>query len=105
MSSNGRVLSINVGGVREFVYNGRPVKSAIWKVPVVGRIAARGVNLERDDQADRKAHGGADKAVYAYALEDFRLWGEKLGRSLPYGQVGEKLTTETIEGDRALAGE
>ena len=53
------VLSVNIGRVREFDYNGRPAISAIWKSPVVGRIAARGVNLEGDDQADRKAHGGA----------------------------------------------
>src|SRR5713101_5771244 len=105
MSSNGRVLSINVGGVLEFVYNGRAAKSAIWKAPVVGRIAARGVNLEGDDQADRKAHGGADKAVYAYAVEDLRWWEEKLGRSLPYGQFGENLTTEGIEVNDALVGE
>ena len=105
MASNGRALSINVGGVREFVYNGRAAKSAIWKAPVVGRIAARGVNLEGDDQADRKAHGGADKAVYAYAVEDLRWWEEKLGRSLPYGQFGENLTTEAIEVNGALVGE
>jgi len=105
MASNGRVLSINVGGVREFVYNGRAAKSAIWKAPVVGRIAARGVNLEGDDQADRKAHGGPDKAVYAYAVEDLRWWEEKLGRSLPYGQFGENLTTEGIEVNDALIGE
>ena len=55
------VLSVNVGRAREFDYNGRPAKSAIWKSPVAGRIAARGVNLEGDDQADRKAHGGPDK--------------------------------------------
>ena len=105
MASNGRVLSINVGGVREFVYNGRPAKSAIWKAPVVGRIAARGVNLEGDDQADRKVHGGPDKAVYAYAVEDLRWWEEKLCRSLPYGQFGENLTTEGIEVNDALIGE
>ena len=105
MTSNGRVLSINVGRPREFVYNGRPAKSAIWKLPVVGRIAARGVNLEGDDQADRKAHGGPDKAVYAYAAEDSRWWEEKLGRSLPYGQFGENLTTEGIEVNDALIGE
>lgn len=43
-----------------------PAKSAIWKSPVAGRVAARGVNLDGDDQADRKAHGGSDKSVYAY---------------------------------------
>src|SRR5262249_46872214 len=56
-----RVLSVNVGTVREFEYNGRRAKSAIWKSPVAGRIAARGVNLDGDAQADRKAHGGPDK--------------------------------------------
>jgi len=37
--------------------------------PVEGRVAARGVNLDGDDQADRQAHGGPDKAVYAYPTE------------------------------------
>lgn len=105
MATNGRVLSINVGQAREFVFNGRPAKSAIWKAPVAGRIAARGVNLEGDDQADREAHGGPDKAVYAYAVEDLRWWEERLGRSLPYGQFGENVTTEGIEVNGALVGE
>src|SRR5262245_45773780 len=100
-----RVLSVNVGRVREFEYNGRPAKSAIWKSPVAGRTAARGVNLEGEDQADRKAHGGPDKSVYAYAIEDMRWWEEKLGRSLQYGQFGENLTTEGVAVNDALVGE
>src|SRR5437762_11913255 len=68
-TSAGRVLSVNVGTVREFEYGGRPARSAIWKSPAVGRIAARGVNLNGDDQADRKAHGGPDKVVYARSEE------------------------------------
>ena len=62
-STRGKVLSVNVGLPREFAYNGRPARSAIWKSPVAGRAAARGVNLAGDDQADRRAHGGPDKAV------------------------------------------
>ena len=45
-AGDARVLSVNVGRPREFDYNGRPAKSAIWKSPVTGRIVARGVNLE-----------------------------------------------------------
>src|SRR5881628_1692703 len=101
----GKVLSVNVGGVRAFDYSGRPARSAIWKSPVLGRIAARGVNLEGDDQADRKAHGGPDKAVYAYAVEDARWWEQEIGRSLAYGEFGENLTTEGIEVNNALVGE
>jgi MOSC domain-containing protein YiiM len=100
-----KVLSVNVGTPREFEYNGRPARSAIWKSPAVGRIAARGVNLAGDDQADRKAHGGPDKVVYAYAIEDVRWWEQEIGRSLAYGEFGENLTTEGIEVNEALVGE
>ena len=101
----GKILSVNVGGVREFEYNGRPAKSAIWKSPVAGRIRVRGVNLEGDDQADRAVHGGPDKAVYAYAIEDYRWWEEQLGRSLEFGEFGENLTTEGIDVNGARVGE
>src|SRR5262249_10579621 len=98
----GKVLSVNVGVVRQFESNGRPAKSAIWKSPAVGRITAKGVNLAGDDQADRKAHGGPDKALYAYALEDARWWEQEIGRALAYGEFGENLTTEGIDLNDAL---
>ena len=101
----GKVLSVNVGRVREFEYRGRPAKSAIWKSPASGRIAARGINLDGDQQADRKAHGGPDKAIYAYAVEDMRWWEQRIGRSLAYGEFGENLTTEGIDVNNALVGE
>lgn len=101
----GKVISVNVGTVREFDYGGRPAKSAIWKSPVSGRVAARGVNLAGDEQADRRAHGGPDKAVYAYAIEDTRWWERNIGRALGYGEFGENLTTEGIEVNDALVGE
>jgi MOSC domain-containing protein YiiM len=99
------VLSVNVGLAREFEYHGRPAKSGIWKSPVAGRIAARGVNLDGDDQADRKAHGGPDKVIYAFAVEDARWWEQEIGRPLGYGEFGENLTTEGIAVNDALIGE
>jgi MOSC domain-containing protein YiiM len=101
----GRVLSVSVGSPREFDYNGKRARSAIWKAPVTGRVAARGVNLAGDDQADRGAHGGYDKAVYAYAVEDARWWEEKIGRPFANGEFGENLTTEGIAVNDALIGE
>jgi MOSC domain-containing protein YiiM len=101
----GRILSVNVGRPREFDYNGRVARSAIWKFPVPGRVAARGVNLDGDDQADRKSHGGTDKAVYAYAIEDLRWWERETGRTIPHGGFGENLTIEGMEVNDALVGE
>src|SRR5258705_13575131 len=104
-ADTGRVVSVNVGGVRKFEYHGHLAESAIWKSAVSGRIAARGVNLEGDRQADREAHGGFDKAVYAYAVEDERWWEREIGRPLSYGAFGENLTTERLEMNEGLAGE
>lgn len=100
-----RVLSVSVGRPREFEHGGRLVRSAIWKTPVAGRIAARGVNLAGDDQADRAAHGGSDKAVYAYAVEDARWWESKEGRPFAHAEFGENFTTEGVDVNGALVGE
>jgi MOSC domain-containing protein YiiM len=104
-TTGGKLLSVNVGAVREFEYNGRPARSAIWKSPVAGRVAVRGVNLAGDDQADRRAHGGPDKAVYAYAAEDLGWWAQEIGRPLHCGELGENLTAESIDVNGALVGE
>jgi len=104
-TTGGKVFAVSVGLVREFEYEGRPAKSAIWKSPVAGRVVARGVNLVGDDQADRVAHGGPDKAIYAYAGEDARWWEREIGRAFAYGEFGENLTTEGIDVNDALVGE
>lgn len=104
-NNKGHLLSVNVGQPRSFTHQGRKVASAICKVSVEGPVAARGVNLEGDDQADREVHGGPDKAVYAYASEDLRWWCEVLGRELSPGAFGENLTTEGVDVTGALIGE
>jgi MOSC domain-containing protein YiiM len=97
--------SVNVGKPRPIDRNGQPTTSAIWKEPVSGRLAVRGVNVEGDDQADRSVHGGPDQAVYAYAGEDYDWWGQELGRPLGPGAFGENLTTRGIDVTGALIGE
>jgi MOSC domain-containing protein YiiM len=79
--------------------------SAIGKAPVEGRVRVAGVNLEGDDQADRRVHGGPDKAVYAYAAEDTAFWEAELGRELGPGAFGENLTTDGLDVSGALVGE
>jgi MOSC domain-containing protein YiiM len=102
-----RVLSVNVGGPRQIgVRRGRPLMSGIVKEPVEGRVRATGVNLEGDDQADRRVHGGPDKAVYSYAIEDIAWWAEALGRpELGPGWFGENLTLEGADVSGAVVGE
>ncbi|MDR7417356.1 MAG: MOSC domain-containing protein [Armatimonadota bacterium] len=104
-SPAGRVLSVNVGGVRLVVWRDREAPTGIWKTPVAGRVATRGTNLDGDEQADRKAHGGPDKAVYAYAREDAVWWETELGRAIEAGAFGENLTLQGVAVTDAVIGE
>ncbi len=99
------VLSVNVGRPRPVDTGRRTVLTAIWKAPVAGRVGVGGVNLDGDGQADRSVHGGPDKAVYAYAIEEIREWEAELGRELGPGAFGENLTTEGIAVSGASLGE
>ena len=104
-SSGGLVVSVNVGTPREFSLDGKRHTSAIWKEPVADRVPVRGVNVAGDDQADRINHGGPDKAIYAYALEDYDWWSGQLGIELAPGTFGENLTLAGVEVNQALVGE
>jgi MOSC domain-containing protein YiiM len=72
---------------------------------VSGEVAVRGVNVDGDDQGDRRVHGGPDQAVYAYARESYDWWEAKLGRSLDDGFFGENLTLRDVDADAAVIGE
>jgi MOSC domain-containing protein YiiM len=100
-----RVLSVNVGAARDVEWRGEVVRTGIWKHPVAGRVSLRGVNFAGDDQADRRVHGGADKAVYAYAWEDYEFWRAHEGLDTAPGLFGENLTVAGIDLTAALVGE
>lgn len=104
MTTSPILRSLNVGAVREIEFNGRHVTTGIWKSPVSGRIALRGVNFAGDDQADRTVHGGPNKAVYAYAVEDYAWW-ESQGVNTEPGLFGENLTTEGVDLTGAVVGQ
>jgi MOSC domain-containing protein YiiM len=100
-----QVASVNVGRPRTVVWRGREVTTAIWKTPVAGRVPVRGVNVAGDDQADRRVHGGPDKSLYAYGLDDYRWWEATLGRPVGPGAFGDNLTVAGLDPSAALIGE
>jgi len=102
---NGKLLSVNVGTPREIEWLGRAEKTSIWKSPVQGRVAVRGVNVWGDEQAAPEFHGGPEKAVYAYSREDTAWWEKELGRELEHGVFGENLTVSGVDVTGAVVGE
>jgi MOSC domain-containing protein YiiM len=106
-----KLVSINVGLPREIDWEGRRVRTSIFKVPVSGKVRVSTLNLEGDEQSDLSVHGGVDKAVYTYPSEHYSFWRKELpGTDLPWGSFGENFTTEGLMegalyiGDRLRAG-
>jgi MOSC domain-containing protein YiiM len=101
----GTVLSVNVAEPRKIEWLGRRAQTSIWKRPVASRVRVAGLNIEGDRQADLRFHGGADKAVYAYAREDYDWWEGELGHPLADATFGENLTLSGLDLCAAHVGE
>ena len=101
-----KLLSVNVGLPREIPWQGKVVRTAIWKRPVSGRVFARRLNLDGDGQADLAGHGGEQRAVMVYQIEAYRYWERELGRNdFERGQFGENFTVEGLPDDEVCIGD
>jgi MOSC domain-containing protein YiiM len=105
-----KLLSVNVGLPREIEWQGRLVRTSIFKSPVSGKVRVTQLNLDGDKQSDLSVHGGVHKAVYAYPSEHYEFWRKEIpGMDLPWGVFGENFTIsglfEDIHiGDRIAVG-
>ena len=90
-----KLLSVNVGLPREVEWDGRMIRTSIFKTPVHGRVPVRNLNVNGDQQSDLTVHGGVDKAVYVYPSEHYAFWrGELPNADLSWGAFGENFTTQ-----------
>ena len=100
------VVSVNVGLPREVAWQGRTVRTGIWKEPVAGRVFAGRLNLVGDGQADLKDHGGEQRAVMVYQLDSYRYWAAHIGRSdFVHGIFGENLTVDGLADSEVCIGD
>jgi len=101
-----RLLSVNVGLPRDVTWNGRTVRTAVWKSPVEGRRIVRKLNIEGDAQGDLAGHGGEHRAVFVYQMDSYHYWERFLGRSdFSFGQFGENFTVEALADDEVCIGD
>lgn len=93
-------MNFAVGLPEKMVYGeGREMMTAIRKVSVAEAYLSK-ESFEGDGVADKKHHGGRDRAVCVYPLEHYALWEEQFGQRLPAATFGENLTvTQMLEAD------
>ncbi|MGC1871434.1 MAG: MOSC and FAD-binding oxidoreductase domain-containing protein [Acidobacteriaceae bacterium] len=101
-----RLLSVNVGLPRDVTWNGKTVRTSVWKTPVDGRRMVRKLNIEGDAQADLAGHGGEQRAVFVYQMDSYHYWEDFLGRSdFTFGQFGENFTVEGLADNEVCIGD
>ena len=101
-----RLLSVNVGLPRDVTWNGKTVRTAVWKSPVEGRQMVRKLNVVGDAQADLAGHGGEQRAVFVYQMDAYHYWERFLGRSdFTFGQFGENFTVDGLPDDEVCIGD
>ncbi len=101
-----KLRSVNVSHPQEILFNGQIISTGIFKEAVSGRVILRSLNLDGDGQGDLSVHGGADKAVYAYSIENYHYWQQQLDRNdFVDGQFGENFTVEGMPEDKIHIGD
>jgi ferredoxin-NADP reductase/MOSC domain-containing protein YiiM len=101
-----QLLSVNIGLPRDVTWNGKTVRTGIWKSPVEGRRMVRKLNIVGDGQGDLAGHGGEQRAVFVYQMDSYHYWERFLGRNdFIHGQFGENFTVEGLPDDEVCIGD
>ncbi|MCT1541469.1 MULTISPECIES: MOSC domain-containing protein [Lysinibacillus] len=94
------IYTLTVGMPKELVDSkGRSMITGIEKQRVQ-EVYLSSQGFEGDEVADKKHHGGPDRAVCLYPAEHYIQWEQELGKTLPVAAFGENLTvTNMLESD------
>jgi len=92
------LLSVQTGRPLSLPHADGEWRSSIHKRPVETPLRLDRLNLEGDEQADLRVHGGPDKAVCTYSADHFPYWQATLGRpDLGPGAFGENFTVSGLD--------
>src|SRR3984893_8763373 len=101
-----RLLSVNVGLPRDVTWNGKTVRTSVWKSPVDGRRMVRKLDIDGDAQAALAGRGWEQRAVFVYQMASYHYWERFLGRNdFVFGQFGENFTVEGLPDNEVCIGD
>ena len=102
-----KILSINTSPPKKINFKNKIVNTSIFKEPKNNELSVTKNGLEGDRQADLLAHGGINKAIYAYSYKHYEYWGNFLRKdfSEEYGLVGENLTIDDFDEKNIFIGD
>ncbi|MBI3531493.1 MAG: MOSC domain-containing protein [Burkholderiales bacterium] len=91
-------VAIFTGGIQPLPTSGRP--TGMFKTPVAGPVELTVEGFVGDQQADRRVHGGPDKAVHLYPARHYASLAAsfpEIAAALVPGALGENLSAADID--------
>lgn len=80
--------------------------TAFFKRPVEGSIQVGKLGLEGDEVAEKRVHGGPDKAICVYSADHFAHWRADLAEpTLGAAAFGENFTVEGLSEETVCLGD
>lgn len=89
------VTQIFAGAVQAMPGDGRP--TGIFKQPVDGEVEIGFEGIVTDKQADRRVHGGPEKALHHFPARNYALFAPRfteIAAQFVPGSIGENLSTD-----------
>lgn len=103
---NSTPLAVFAGGLRPLPPEGQ--ETGMFKAPVVAPVAVGLEGLDGDRQADRRVHGGPEKAVHYFPAEHYAHLAARvpaLAAALVPGVLGENLSARGLTEDAVCLGD
>ncbi len=93
-----KITSTNIGNPTTYLWNGQEEQTGIFKYPVTGSLNLLSHNVLKDTIMDRVHHGGANKACYLFAEEQYPFWKALYPHlEWDWGMFGENLTVSGLD--------
>ena len=100
------VKSTNVSVPKTVPWRGREITTGIFKHPVDGPIFLGREIVHDDHIADRKVHGGIDKACYLFSTKHYDYWkGLYPDLNWDWGMFGENISVDGLDESEIFVGD
>jgi|TARA_B110000438_G_C15486545_1_gene509580 MOSC domain-containing protein YiiM len=100
------VKFLNVGLPKKTPYgDSKSMYSGILKSSVPGPIYLGKLGFKKDGSADKRFHGGEDKAVCVYSYNHYPFWNNEFSREILPGAFGENLTLSGLDETQVCLGD
>jgi MOSC domain-containing protein YiiM len=91
-------VSLFIGSIRPLPESGRP--TGMYKQPAIGPLELGPEGFKGDQQADRRVHGGPEKAVHLYPARHYARLAARFPEAaaqLAIGSLGENISTAELD--------